>query len=699
VFTEDYDKNLMKLKEELSYSISKNYKEINFYNTNLRNLGQVMRILEKKIKDDVKDLSKENNIKIVYCDLKIDFNNYHENYCVTEFTFQYQAPIVLKNGETCEEIINPHRYVNAFNIDSLQTMPITRLINFIRGCIKRINVDINRVNINRFNMNKINQGHYRNDGEKTFINEDYENHKCAQQITYDQCTFINLNINYLLKNCYEKNLVIIKKSIFQNSRFKVQAAHNKSDVTKLKMDLKIDTVDFNKSTLNIKDINIEDIHFFESTFKESSTLIYDDITNYNKFFFTKGHKQIEFQESNIIFKNFKIDNKNLDFEVFDFLKENSFYAENIIFSNSTLDVPARTNIKFENVRCEDSFVKLTYEGLHNNDEYQGCQKLDITNSKFDCPPNFTYTDPHESKKNDCSKNRLKLSCTPDFRGTDFGAPIDIRKLDFKPHYQWPISLYFYIANVFLVGFFLLLYNIFGITKAIYLMMNPFLYLLVYSCANFFGSKSDLKEVVNIYKPDVYIEEAHKLRALVDQAIANNDKSLSLQLHAQELRAKRWYKYEHGYGFWRSCLDWCMDFFADYGQSVARPTLCLLLTASLFMNYYNHQQQDIYEELADNSKYVCSEKEINLLVFTSTLCLEEAVELSVSNSLPFLTMDKAIRSDVADLWTKSNCTKNSTEDCIDKARKRSILEASGLQKFLSIGFIFLIGLGLRNLFKL
>ncbi|MDM7978550.1 MULTISPECIES: pentapeptide repeat-containing protein [Thalassospira] len=158
------------------------------------------------------------------------------------------------------------------------------------------------------------------------------------------------------------------------------------------------------------------------------------------------------------------------------------------------------------------------------------------------------------------------------------------------------------------------------------------------------------------------EDGARLRRLKEIAETNKDHQAALRFSADENRAKRWIETS----WFGSVLDMAFSFFSDYGQSILRPVLWLL---AIFVD-----GTSIYLALA-----------------TGTLAnwragLEQAALLSASNSLPFLPQSRDLREDAL---TALYGTDPSL--CID-----ILMIAQGVLSFI---FLFLIGLGLRNRFRL
>ncbi|MBU2708788.1 pentapeptide repeat-containing protein [Zooshikella marina] len=159
------------------------------------------------------------------------------------------------------------------------------------------------------------------------------------------------------------------------------------------------------------------------------------------------------------------------------------------------------------------------------------------------------------------------------------------------------------------------------------------------------------------------EDEARLRRLKDIAEDNKDHESALAFHANEMRARRW----HNAGFWASILDLLFDKTSNYGQSVYLPSMWLLgLNLWVILLFY--------------------------IPWPSTLeKVGEAFKLSAINTFPFISGAKDIRSNsIQELFCSAGtspltCT---TPDAVFI-----------IQGLLSFIFLFLIGLGLRNRFRI
>lgn len=150
--------------------------------------------------------------------------------------------------------------------------------------------------------------------------------------------------------------------------------------------------------------------------------------------------------------------------------------------------------------------------------------------------------------------------------------------------------------------------------------------------------------------------ASKLQRLKELAEGNRDHGLALVCHAHEMRAKRWQ--ENGAGPWASdLLDLVYDLTSNYGQSIFRPSLLLFLSWILFGWYYG------------------------------TFAVEGGATMvfSATTAIPFLTASGIFRSEeFKALFENPNS---------------DLYLMMGAQGLISFALLFLVGLGLRNRFRI
>ena len=154
------------------------------------------------------------------------------------------------------------------------------------------------------------------------------------------------------------------------------------------------------------------------------------------------------------------------------------------------------------------------------------------------------------------------------------------------------------------------------------------------------------------------EDAARLRRLKEIAETNRDHRAALRFSADENRGRRW----HETPWLASVLDMGFSFLSDYGQSIWRPTAWLFIVMAGYSILYWHLSDVVGADL------------------------EHATLLSLGNSLPFLPQSRTLRIEASEALF---C--NGLGLWIDIA-----MVAQGIA---SVVLLFLIGLGLRNRFRL
>jgi uncharacterized protein YjbI with pentapeptide repeats len=158
------------------------------------------------------------------------------------------------------------------------------------------------------------------------------------------------------------------------------------------------------------------------------------------------------------------------------------------------------------------------------------------------------------------------------------------------------------------------------------------------------------------------EDIARLNRLKELAENNKHHELALRFHADEHRARRW----KTMGLLSSFIDMAFSAVCNYGQSIKRPFLIWLATIPIFALFY--------AKLSIVLDYTCTS-------------VSEIMIFSATNSLPFITSSKAIRE----------ATLKQLFDMEAPLNSISLVVMS--QGIVSVIFIFLIGLGLRNRFRL
>lgn len=157
----------------------------------------------------------------------------------------------------------------------------------------------------------------------------------------------------------------------------------------------------------------------------------------------------------------------------------------------------------------------------------------------------------------------------------------------------------------------------------------------------------------------------KLTKLKEIAEINKHHSKALEFHAWEMRAKRW----RTNGVLRSFLDGMFSLTSDYGQSILRPTAFYFSINLVFFA--------VYLAFAQNALQKCL---VSLVLST--------INFTFSNSLPFIQASKRVK----DIWLEKTYPSPETVPEI-------VFSLMGVHGVLSFVCLFLIGLGLRNVFRI
>ncbi len=154
---------------------------------------------------------------------------------------------------------------------------------------------------------------------------------------------------------------------------------------------------------------------------------------------------------------------------------------------------------------------------------------------------------------------------------------------------------------------------------------------------------------------IYKDDASRFRRLKELAEINRDHQAALTYHANELRALRWVKSSIP----ASILDAAFSWASDYGQSVWRPIRAFLIMDLFFFGFYVS---------SSNGNWI------------------EAAKIVAANSLPFLTYSRVVQTESIQAMYG-----NQIPNCVT-----ALTFAQGIG---SVIFLFLLGLGLRNRFRI
>ncbi|PSV48165.1 hypothetical protein [Photobacterium indicum] len=172
-----------------------------------------------------------------------------------------------------------------------------------------------------------------------------------------------------------------------------------------------------------------------------------------------------------------------------------------------------------------------------------------------------------------------------------------------------------------------------------------------------------------------IDDIARLRRIKEIAENNKDHAAALRFHADEMRAKRW----HEMGTSASLLDMCFSGLSNYGQSILRPfsALCtLMLTMVLYVVGFAFP---LSLNPKDYSQWLSNTLNIDFSTYLY------GFELAVSSALPFISSSRNVNKTAGEALA----------DTLPSYFGAISLVYGGLC-FL---FLFLIGLGLRNRFRI
>ncbi|KAF7772137.1 hypothetical protein PCIT_a2147 [Pseudoalteromonas citrea] len=153
----------------------------------------------------------------------------------------------------------------------------------------------------------------------------------------------------------------------------------------------------------------------------------------------------------------------------------------------------------------------------------------------------------------------------------------------------------------------------------------------------------------------------RLCRLKEIAESNKNHERALAFHADELRAKRW----HVFSLWQSILDGLYSLTSNYGQSIMRPCMYLLASVFIFASATLSQTKQSSYNIAQ---------------------MKAALTISVATATPFLAISKEART-------------KGTEELFNKELPDNYYLYSYIHSGSSFVFMFLIGLGLRNRFRI
>lgn len=165
----------------------------------------------------------------------------------------------------------------------------------------------------------------------------------------------------------------------------------------------------------------------------------------------------------------------------------------------------------------------------------------------------------------------------------------------------------------------------------------------------------------------YAEDIPRLRRLKEIAEDNKDHELALEFNAQEMKAKRWH---NNNGIFYTLSDGGYRFFSDYGRSVFRPFISLFVSFLFFSGVYLGLSNSVETVTFANF----GEK------------LPDALSFSGAQILPFVPSSRLATQEGVKVLFGNNFSSG-------------VYCAAIIQGILSFGLLFLLGLALRNRFRL
>ncbi len=165
------------------------------------------------------------------------------------------------------------------------------------------------------------------------------------------------------------------------------------------------------------------------------------------------------------------------------------------------------------------------------------------------------------------------------------------------------------------------------------------------------------------------EDASKLRRLKEIAETNKNHTAALRFHSAEMRARRW----HDMPVLSSILDGLFSMISNYGQSILRPFIAWLILVAGCGSIYSGvlQTNPLAQSLSD-------------VLFQAKFA--DGFLYSLVQTLPVFPISRSLQQD---LYTSLSVDLSPT----------ILSSLTILQNLLGVIFIFLIGLGLRNRFRL
>ncbi len=186
-------------------------------------------------------------------------------------------------------------------------------------------------------------------------------------------------------------------------------------------------------------------------------------------------------------------------------------------------------------------------------------------------------------------------------------------------------------------------------------------------------------------------EHAKFRALRGMAEQGNDHTSALRFNANEIAARRfWVDEPFGRNASRFWLGWLYQLVSDYGRSILRPLIGLFAVVATFAAlFYAGAQPDVPRTPWARACHESVDREE--LKLQPTDKVTEAISLSIRNALIFDRSDTSRRT--------YGCLYGLVDNGRSGAIPTWVGKLSLLESLLSAIFLFLIGLALRNMFRL
>ena len=409
---------------------------------------------------------------------------------------------------------------------------------------------------------------------------------------------------------------------------------------------------------------------------------------------------IQTDTKNVVIENSTIKNyKHLNLPLNTTIKNSTFDSCNILIEGKPKDYKAtKPSIILEDVNTEKTRIKIKTIPTEATKKNYDLTELKVYGCTLSHAPIFEKKEIQITEEEKPKTRKVKIETIPDFRSTTMGTNLDISTIKFTQLKEVCIFTKFYnlcaVFRSFTSEYDNIHYSLFWISFIYYYIwfrtdhLNSIkLTIKKLKCMDLFLIDDWLFKVIaalsfiyiaisiisvcykELYEsianpeekqPTSKTRDPYKLQKLLKYAEENGQRDIALQLHAADLTAKRYHKKDHQYGYKRTLLDCLMDLFSTYGRSTRKPFFILFFVFAGFAWFYHqdHEEQNVPK--------------------TQQLTWTDAAKKSLHNTIIILKIDES---------------KTNSED------KGWIYVASTTQKILSAILLFLIFLGLRNVFKI